>query len=91
MNSAVAIDASLLLKLLLPETGADAAASLWQTWLAEERRLVAPWLLPYEAAPSMQPAVLTAVVAAYPCGGVSTVTHENSSEFDMTSYDGMGG
>ena len=64
MNSPTAIDASFLLKLILPEEGADEAASLWRSWLAEGRELVAPSLLPYEAASAIRKQVQRTVLDA---------------------------
>lgn len=62
MNSPIAIDASFLLKLILPEEGADEATSLWRVWLAEGRALIAPSLLPYEAASAIRKQVQRAVL-----------------------------
>jgi predicted nucleic acid-binding protein len=62
MNSPIAVDASFLVKLILPEEGADEAASLWESWVSEGRTLVAPTLLPYEAASAIRKQVQRAAL-----------------------------
>lgn len=44
----VCVDASVVVKLVLPERGRLAALALWERWLGEERDIVAPYLLSYE-------------------------------------------
>lgn len=44
----VVIDASVLLKLLLPEEQSDAVRRLWGKWVEEDTQITAPFLLAYE-------------------------------------------
>ncbi|MBI2875975.1 MAG: type II toxin-antitoxin system VapC family toxin [Candidatus Tectomicrobia bacterium] len=42
------MDASLALKLVLPEDDSDYTEALWASWVAQEITVVAPYLLAYE-------------------------------------------
>ena len=44
----VVVDASVLLKLLLPEKESEAVRELWGQWLAKDTEIAAPYLLAYE-------------------------------------------
>lgn len=44
----VVIDASVILKLLLPEEQSETVRSLWTRWIEQEAEIVAPFLLAYE-------------------------------------------
>ena len=44
----VVIDASVFLKLLLPEEQSDAVRRLWGKWVEEDTQITAPFLLAYE-------------------------------------------
>jgi predicted nucleic acid-binding protein len=44
----VVIDASVMLKLLLPEQGSDAVHGLWREWIERDAEITAPFLLAYE-------------------------------------------
>ena len=44
----IAIDASFLLKLFLPEKGSDQAEELWKGWIRESVEIVAPTLIVFE-------------------------------------------
>jgi predicted nucleic acid-binding protein len=44
----VCVDASVVVKLVLPERGRTSALAVWERWLGEEREIVAPYLLSYE-------------------------------------------
>lgn len=44
----VVIDASVMLKLLLPEEGTEAVRGLWARWIEQETEVTAPFLLAYE-------------------------------------------
>ncbi|MFW5868751.1 MAG: type II toxin-antitoxin system VapC family toxin [Armatimonadota bacterium] len=49
-QNTVCLDASVAVKLVLPEEDSDAAASLWQMWEREEMRVIAPSLITWEIA-----------------------------------------
>lgn len=42
------IDASMMLKLLLPEEGSEAVHDLWREWIERDAEITAPSLLAYE-------------------------------------------
>jgi len=44
----VVVDASVVLKLLLPERSSDAVRLMWRQWLDQDREITAPVLLAYE-------------------------------------------
>ena len=44
----VVVDASVVLKLLLPEDGSDAVHGLWREWVERDTEITAPFLLAYE-------------------------------------------
>lgn len=46
--SGVVVDASVVLKLLLPEERTDAVRRLWGRWVEQETEVAAPFLLAYE-------------------------------------------
>ncbi len=48
-STAVAVDASFALKLVLPEEHSDRVRQLWERWVKEEFEILAPYLLAYEA------------------------------------------
>ena len=48
MNSQVAIDASFLLKLFLPEDSSDQVEQLWRDWIESSVEIIAPHLIIYE-------------------------------------------
>ena len=47
-SECVCVDASLSLKLVLPEPDSPKVRALWERWIEEGRRIVAPWLWIYE-------------------------------------------
>lgn len=47
-NSQVAIDASFLLKLFLPEEKSEKAEKLWKSWIEDSIEVVAPTLIIFE-------------------------------------------
>lgn len=47
-NSYVCVDASLLIKLLIPEPYTEQADTLWQAWIQNDTQAIAPPLLRYE-------------------------------------------
>jgi predicted nucleic acid-binding protein len=47
-KTGVVVDASVLLKLLLPEKESDLVRRLWGHWLEQDTEIVAPFLLAYE-------------------------------------------
>ena len=48
MNSQVCVDASFVIKLVLPEEGSERAEYLWREWRRKGTEIVAPPLLRYE-------------------------------------------
>jgi len=44
----VVVDASVMLKLLLPEEGSEAVHGLWRKWVEADIEITAPFLLAYE-------------------------------------------
>jgi predicted nucleic acid-binding protein len=46
----VAVDASFLLKIFLPEDKSDQAEELWKKWIADSVEVVAPTLIAFEVA-----------------------------------------
>jgi len=54
MNSPVCVDASSLLKLVLPEADSHLAEALWRSWVASGRRPAAPLLLPFEVTATLR-------------------------------------
>lgn len=48
LERGVVIDASVLLKLLLPEDQSDTVRRLWGKWVEEDTQIAAPFLLAYE-------------------------------------------
>jgi predicted nucleic acid-binding protein len=50
MTSPVCVDASLVMRLLVPDPLSRAATALWRSWADDGRELVAPALLCYEIA-----------------------------------------
>ena len=47
-TAGVVVDASILLKLLLPEEGSEAVRRLWGQWVERDTEIVAPFLVAYE-------------------------------------------
>lgn len=54
MNGPVCVDASFVLKLVVPEADSEAAEALWTRWARENRAVVAPLLLMYEVASALR-------------------------------------
>ena len=48
MNSKICIDASFILKLVLPEDDSEKVHTIWTTWVTERISIHAPYLLIYE-------------------------------------------
>jgi len=48
MNSKICIDASFILKLVLPEDYSDKVHLIWNEWVAQGKSIYAPYLLIYE-------------------------------------------
>lgn len=48
MESKICVDASLALKLVLPESDSDLAQAQWQDWIAAAVEIIAPDLFTYE-------------------------------------------
>ena len=49
MNSAICVDASFALKLVLEEAGSEQVHALWSGWVDEDREIIAPYHLLFEA------------------------------------------
>jgi len=48
MQPPVCVDASVVVRLLVPAPGTEAVAALWQEWTTERRRIVTSGLIGYE-------------------------------------------
>ena len=48
MNSTICVDASILIKLVVDEPGSDQVDALWESWISDDVRIMAPSLLRYE-------------------------------------------
>jgi len=57
MNSQICVDASLVIKLGLPEEESDQVEALWREWQLQQREIVAPPLLYYEVTSVLRYAV----------------------------------
>ena len=64
MNSWVCVDANIVLKLVLQEADSDKAYCLWNTWLDQRYRPVAPYLFPIELASVLRKHVYRGVISA---------------------------
>jgi predicted nucleic acid-binding protein len=64
MNSAICVDASILIKLLVEEENSDLARSLWQSWLDAGIERVAPPLLIYEIIAVLRKQVYRGLITA---------------------------
>lgn len=54
----ICVDASLVVKLLVPEEGSPEVLSLYQKWLKEEELLIAPGLIDYEVGTTLRQKVV---------------------------------
>lgn len=54
MNSVVCVDASLILRILVPEPLTEQALALWATWQQGQRAPIAPSLLAFEVTASLR-------------------------------------
>ncbi len=48
MTSQICVDSGILLKLLLNEPDSHLAEALWQSWINDDAKLIAPYLFPFE-------------------------------------------
>ncbi|MGC9394913.1 MAG: type II toxin-antitoxin system VapC family toxin [Anaerolineae bacterium] len=64
MNSWVCVDANLVLKLVLREADSNKANFLWQSWLEQGYRPVAPYLFPMEITAVLRNHVYRGVISA---------------------------
>jgi len=48
MSSTICVDASILIKLIVGEPGSDQVDALWESWIDDDMRIIAPSLLRYE-------------------------------------------
>src|SRR5690242_19501396 len=60
--SQVVVDASLVLKLVLPEDLSDVVALLWDDWVEQETELVAPLCFAYEAVSAIRSNVTRKII-----------------------------
>ena len=63
-NSWVCVDANIVLKLVLQEADSDKAYCLWNTWLDQRYRPVAPYLFPIELTSVLRKYVYRGVISA---------------------------
>ena len=64
VDSVVCVDASVGLKLVLPEPGHDAALSQWLAWINDGVQLVSPHLFAYETTSVLRNKVARGVIGA---------------------------
>lgn len=58
------VDASLVVKLVLPEPDSEAAEARWKGWAQENRAIVAPLLMMYEASSALRKRVYRQEISA---------------------------
>lgn len=63
MSSAICVDASFMVKLVLPEAGSEQAEALWDRWLAGGILVFAPALMPFEAISAIRKQVQRNLIA----------------------------
>jgi predicted nucleic acid-binding protein len=63
MNETVCVDASLVVALLMPERFTVPATALWETWVNQDIRIVAPSLLGYEVTSALYRKVFRGIIA----------------------------
>lgn len=61
-NETVCVDASLVVALLLPERYTNQATNLWEAWINQDVRIVAPSLLGYEVTSALYRKVFRGIV-----------------------------
>jgi len=61
-SEAVCVDASLVVALLIPERYTGRALTLWQTWIEDDLRILAPALLGYEVTSALYRKVLQNII-----------------------------
>ena len=64
MSSAVCVDASFMVKLVLPEADSERAETLWTGWLATKVTVCAPALMPFEVTSAIRKHVQRGLVTA---------------------------
>ena len=63
MNETMCVDASLVVALLLPERLTDMATTMWEAWVKQENRILAPSLMGYEVTSAIYRKVLQGTIA----------------------------
>ena len=66
MSSPVCVDASFMVKLVLPEPDSEQAEAAWASWLASGADVCAPALMPFEAASAIRKHVQRGLIASEP-------------------------
>jgi predicted nucleic acid-binding protein len=61
-NETVCVDASLIVALLMPERYTSQATNLWEAWVSQDFRMVAPSLLGYEVTSALYRKVLRGMI-----------------------------
>jgi len=64
MTSSVCVDASFIVKLVLPEADSERAETLWTGWLETEVTVCAPALMPFEVTSAIRKHVQRGLVTA---------------------------
>ena len=83
----VVIDASVVLKLLLPEEGSEAVRSLWGRWVSQAVEVVAPFLLAYEVPSVLRNKVFRGELP--PEAGEAASAAFRTQEISLLHPDGM--
>ncbi len=58
----ICLDASLVLKLVLPEPDRPHVRRLWDTWIQRREIICAPWLFPFEVHSALRQAVVRGIL-----------------------------
>ncbi len=81
------IDASILLKLLLPEKRSDDIRRLWGRWVEQDAEIVAPFLLAYEVVSVLRNKVFRGELS--PEAGEAAFVAFRSQEVSLLHPDGI--
>ena len=83
----VVIDASVALKLLLPEEGSDAVRRLWGQWVSQAVEVVAPFLIAFEVPSVLRNKVFRGELP--PEAGEAAFVAFRTQEISLLHPDGM--
>ena len=86
-KSGVVIDASILLKLLLPEERSESVRRLWGQWVERDTEIVAPFLLAYEVMSVLRNKVFRKELQ--PEAGEAALVAFRSQEVSLLHPDGL--